>query len=279
MFDYLNRIGLAPIRKPYPSDVSDEEWSLVAPYLTLMEESAPQRQHSLRELFNGLRYVLRYGIAWRAMPNDLPPWFAVYQQSQRWLAAGVFEALAQDLRALLRVASGRDAEPTAAIIDSRTLRSTPESGPRAGYDGAKRKRGSKLHMAVDTLGHLLALHVTPANVDDRAEVGKLAAALQEATGDSVELIYVDQGYTGENAAEAAKAQGVKLCVVKLPEAKKGFVLLPKRWVVERSFAWATRCRRLVKDYERYAETLAAFHVVAFVCLMLKRAAEFMLQSA
>ena len=134
-------------------------------------------------------------------------------------------------------------------------------------------------MAVDTLGHLLALHVTPANVDDRAEVGKLAAAVQEATDDSVELIYVDQGYTGENAANAAKAQGVELCVVKLPEAKKAFVLLPRRRVVERSFAWATRCRRLVKDYERYAETLAGLHVVAFACLMLKRAAEVMLQSA
>ena len=128
-------------RKPYSSDVSDEEWSLVAPYLTLMREDASQREHSLRELFNGLRYVIRYGIAWRATPNDLPPWAAVYQQSQRWLAAGCFEALAQDLRALLRLASGRAEEPTAAIIDSRTLRSTPESGPRAGYDGAKRKHG------------------------------------------------------------------------------------------------------------------------------------------
>src|SRR5580698_2982390 len=167
-------------RKSYPSDVSDEEWSLVAPYLALMREDASQRDHSLRELFNGLRYLIRYGIAWRAMPNDLPPWFSVYQQARRWLAAGVFETLAQDLRAVLRLAAGRHEEPTAAIIDSRTLRSTPESGPRAGYDGAKRKRGSKLHMAVDTLGHLLALHVTPANVDDRAEVGKLADAVQEA---------------------------------------------------------------------------------------------------
>jgi transposase len=259
-------------RKPYPSDVSDEEWSLVAPYLTLMREDASQRDHPLRELFNGLRYVIRYGIAWRAMPNDLPPWFAVYQQSQRWIAAGCFEALAHDLRAVLRLASGRNEEPTAAIIDSRTLRSTPESGPRAGYDGAKRKRGSKLHLAVDTLGHLLALHVTPANVDDRAEVGRLAEAIQEATGESVTLAYVDQGYTGEKAAEAAKQQGIALEVVKLPEAKRGFVLLPRRWVVERSFAWATRCRRLVKDYERYASTLAGLHIVAFACFMLKQAA-------
>ncbi len=265
-------------RKPYPSDVNDEEWSLVVTYLTLMTEDAPQRQHALRELFNGLRYLIRYGIAWRAMPNDLPPWFAVYQQSQRWLAAGVFEALAQDLRAVLRLASGRNEEPSAAIIDSRTLRSTPESGPRAGYDGAKRKRGSKLHMAVDTLGHLLALHVTPANVDDRAEVGKLAEAVQNATGETVDLIYVDQGYTGEKPADAASQHGIELCVVKLAEAKKGFVLLPKRWVVERSFAWMTRCRRLVKDYERYASTLAGFHVVAFVCIMLKRAADLMLSA-
>ena len=259
-------------RKAYPSDVSDDEWSLVVPYLTLVREDAGQRQHSLRELFNGLRYVVRYGIAWRAMPNDLPPWFTVYQQSQRWLAAGCFEELAHDLRAVLRLAAGRPAEPTAAIIDSRTLRSTPESGQRAGYDGAKRKRGSKLHMAVDTLGHLLALHVTPANVDDRAEVSRLAAAVQDVTGESVTLAYVDQGYTGEAPAEAARKQGIALEVVKLPEAKRGFVLLPRRWVVERSFAWATRCRRLVKDYERYASTLAGLHVVAFACFMLKQAA-------
>jgi transposase len=279
----------ASARKPYPSDVSDEEWSLVVGYLTLMKEDAPQREYPLRELFNALRYVIRYGIAWRAMPNDLPPWHAVHQQAHRWLAAGCFEALAQDLRAVLRLAAGRKEEPTAAIMDSRTLRSTPESGTRAGYDGAKRKRGSKVHMAVDTLGHLLALHVTAADVGDREAVGRLAADIQDATGDAVSLAYVDQGYTGETAAKAAAAEGIKLEVVKLPEAKRGFVLLPRRWVVERSFAWAelaqgsvgvadgmpaegTRCRRLVKDYGRYATTLAGFHVIAFVGYMLKQAA-------
>ena len=147
-------------RKPYPSDVSDEEWSLVVPYLTLMKEDAPQREHSMRELFNGLRYVIRYGIAWRAKPNDLPPWHEVHKKAHRGLPAGRFEALAQDSRATLRLAAGRKEEPTTAIIDGRTLRSTPECGTRAGYDGAKRKRGSKVHMAVDTLGHLLALHMT-----------------------------------------------------------------------------------------------------------------------
>src|ERR1700732_1369354 len=118
-------------RKPYPSDVSDDEWSLVAPYLTLMREDAAQRDHSLRELFNGLRYVIRYGIAWRAMPNDLPPWHAVYQQTQRWLAAGCFEALAQDLRAVLRLAAGREGEATAGILGSGGPRPAARSRPRA----------------------------------------------------------------------------------------------------------------------------------------------------
>ena len=147
-------------RKPYPSDVTDEEWDFVAPYLTLMTEDAPQREHVLREVFNGMRYVVRAGSAWRMIPNDLPPWSVVYQQAQRWIAAGVFEAMTQDLRRILRVLEGRHEEPSAAIFDSRTLQSTPESGHRGGYDGAKRKKGSKVHMAVDTLGHLLSLHVT-----------------------------------------------------------------------------------------------------------------------
>ena len=125
---------------------------------------------------------------------------------------------------------------------------------------------------MDTLGYLIALHVTPASVDDRTQVGRLAEAVQAATGDSVDLAYVDQGTTGDKPAEAASKQGIRLEVVKLPEAKRGFVLLPRRWVVERSFAWATRFRRLVKDYEGYASTLAGLHLIAFVCLMLKNAA-------
>lgn len=238
--------------KPYPSDVSDEEWSLIVPYLTLQREDAGQREHSLHEVFNGLRYIVKTGAPWRWMPNDLPPWAAVYQQTQRWLAAGCFEALVDDLRAVLRLAAGRTAEPSAAIIDSRTLRSTPESGERAGCDGGKRKKGSKRHMAVDTLGHLLALHVTPASTEDRGEVERLARTMQTVTGNTVDIAHVDQGYTGARAANAAAAHGIMLEVIKLPEAKHGFVLLPRRWVVKRSFAWATRFRRLAKDYERYA---------------------------
>jgi len=258
-------------RKPYPSDVSDEEWAFVAPYLALVREDAPQRTHDLREVFNGLRWIVRSGAPWRMLPHDFPPWEAVYQQTQRWLSAGAFEAMVHDLRALLRLAKGRDKEPTAAILDSRTLRSTPENGNRSGYDGAKRKRGSKVHAAVDTLGHLLALHVTAANEQDREQVEVLAEAIQEATGENIELAYVDQGYTGERPAEEAAEHGIQLEVVKHQEAKRGFVLLPRRWVVERDFAWASRFRRLVKDYERLPETVAGLHFVAFACLFLHQA--------
>jgi transposase len=134
----MNRTG-------YPSDVSDEEWAFAAPYLTLMSETAAQRDHSLREVFNGLRWLIRTGAPWRMRPHDLPPWAAVYQQTQRWWRAGVFEAMVSDRRAILRLAAGRNASPSAAIIDSRTLQSSPESGARAGYDGAKRKRACTTH--------------------------------------------------------------------------------------------------------------------------------------
>ena len=266
-------------RKTYPSDVSDEEWAFVAPYLTLMREDAPQRQHPLRDAFNGLRYIIRTGMQWRMMPNDLPPWHTVYQQTQRWLKAGVFEDIVRDVRMLLREIEGRLPQPRAAILDSRTLQSTPESGGRAGYDGHKRRRGSKVHLAVDTLGQLLAVLVTPANEQDRAQVGALAEQVQAATGESVEVAFVDQGYTGDQPAADAQAHGIRLEVVKLPTAKHGFVLLPRRWVVERSFGWTARFRRLARDYERLAETLAGLHFVAFAILLAHRFVTFMVQNA
>lgn len=168
------------------------------------------------------------------LPNDLPPWNVVYQQTRRWIKAGCFEAMAHDLRAILRLALERKADPSAVILDSRTVQSTPESGSRAGFDGHKKRKGSKVHAAVDTLGHLLALAVTPANEQDRAQVGQLAQAVQAVVEEPVEVAFVDQGYTGDQPAEAAAAQGIHLLVVKHHEAKRGFVLLPRRWVVERS---------------------------------------------
>jgi transposase len=201
---------MRPIRKNYPSDVSNEEWVYCAPYLTLMKEQAPQREYPLREILNGLRWFVRAGCPWRMMPHDLPPWSAVYQQTQRWITAGCFEAMAHDLRAILRLLTNRNEEPSAVILDSRTLQSTPESGARGGFDGHKKRKGSKVHLAVDTLGHLLALRVTPANEQDRAQVAELAEAVQKVTDEKVEVAFVDQGYTGQGPLEAAEGVGVRL---------------------------------------------------------------------
>jgi transposase len=258
-------------RPRYPSDVTDEEWAFLAPYLTLMREDAPQRKHSLREMFNGLRYIARTGLQWRFMPTDLPPWHAVYQQTRRWIDAGVFEAIVADLRVLIRLGEGRAPQPSAMILDSRTVQSTLESGARAGWDGAKRRKGSKVHLAVEALGQLLALHVTPALDQDRVQVAELAEAGQEATGETVTLAYVDAGYSGDTLKQAAAEHGVALAVVKLPDVKRGFVLLPRRWVVERDVGWLSRFRRLARDQERLAAVLKDFHLVAFTMLMWKQA--------
>jgi transposase len=161
-------------KSSYPSDVSDEERAFCAPDLTLMQEEAPQREPSLRAVFNALRYLARAGGPWRLIPNDLPPWHTVHQQAQRWIKAGCFEAMAHALRKVLRLLADQHDHPAAVILDGRTLQATPESGGRAGYDGYKRKKGAKVPVAVDTLGHLLALKVTAANEQERAQGAALA---------------------------------------------------------------------------------------------------------
>uniref|UniRef100_UPI002AB22417 IS5 family transposase n=1 Tax=Paraburkholderia tropica TaxID=92647 RepID=UPI002AB22417 len=255
-------------RRPYPTDVSDEEWYFAAPYLTLMNKDAPQRRYELREMFNALRWIVRAGTSRRLLPNDFPPWEMVCQQTQRWIQAGCFEAMINDLRSIIRVAQERRGQPSAVIFDGRTLQPTCESGPRAGYDGYKCQRGSKVHMAVNALGQLLAVHVTPAKAQERAQVGELARQVQRATGHTVKVAFADQGYTGEEPAQAALDEGIELQLIKLPEAKRGFVLLPRRWVVERSFAWLNRFRRLARDCERLPETVADLQFVVFSVLML-----------
>jgi len=262
---------MRPLTRPtYPCDVSDEEWAFVLPYVTLCREDAPQRKYDLREVFNAVRWMVRAGAPWRLMPQHFPPWPACYQQMQRWINAGVFETMVHDLRLFIRMGEDRAPDPSAVIIDARTLQSTPESGHRAGYDGHKRKKGSKLHMVVDTLGHLLALKVTAANEQERAQVEDLAAEVQALTSGEVEICFADQGYTGDEPKQVAAELGMQLEIVKLPDAKRGFVLLPRRWVVERSFAWMTRFRRLARDFERLPATLAGLHYLAFACLMLPK---------
>jgi transposase len=261
---------MSQARKSYPSDVSDAEWEFLLPYLTLMREDAPQRAYALRDVFDAVRYVVKTGCQWDFLPHDFPPASAVYQQARRWMTAHVFEDIAHDVRIILRLVDEREGQPTAAILDGRTLQSTPESGGRAGFDGAKKKKGSKVHIAVDTLGHLLALKVTAANEQERAQVADLTARVQQVCGATVEVAFVDQGYTGEAAATDARQNGIRLEVVKHTEAKNGFVLLPRRWVVERTFGWLGRFRRLARDYERLTETLAGWHWLAFLTLLLPR---------
>lgn len=259
--------------RSYPSDCSDEEWAFAAPYLSRLRHDAKQRKHDLRHVFNAVRYVVKTGVPWDFLPHDFPPADIVYQQALRWLRSGVFEAISHDLRDLLRLSQGRKRGPTLMLLDSRTLQSTPESGARAGTDGGKKKRGSKVHIATETLGSLLALVVTPANVQDRDVAARLAKEAQEATGWSVDRALVDEGYSGELTRDAVEdAALLELVVVPKPEAGKGFVVLPKRWVVERTFAWQSRFRRLVRDYERLAETVAGWHWLASAMLLGAKAA-------
>lgn len=267
-----------PARKAYPSDVSDDAWALVSPELVLLNEAAPQRRYALREVLNGLRYMVRTGAPWRWLPHEFPPWQVGYQQPQRWLRAGVLEMIVPDRRIVSRVASGRTRHPSAASFDARTVQSTAASGERAGYDGHKRRQGSNPHLAVDTLGLLLAVHVTPAQQPERAQVAPLAEQVQTVPGSTVTGAFGDQGYTGAQAEPDAAMHGMRLEVVKLPQAHRGCVVLPRRWVVERSCAWIAKFRRLARDDERLPATVAARHFVACACLLLHRGVPLLTQS-
>ena len=216
---------------PCQSDTGDDEWAFVAPYLSLPPDSAVQRRHDLRRVFDALQRIAWTGAPWRALPHDFPPRRIVHQQAMRRLAAGVFEAMVHDLRVLRRAFAGRRKRPAAAILDSRTRQSTPESGHRAGDDGARRRKGSKLHPAVDTPGHPPAAH------------------------------------------------GIRLIVVKHPQARRGFVLPPRRWAAERSFPWTARFRRLARDDERLPPVLAGFRFIAFACLRVKNATPLLASAA
>ena len=187
-----------PTRKPYPTDVSDEEWAFVAPYLTLMTADAPQRRHDLREVFNALRWIVRAGAPWRLLPMTFPPWEAVYQQTQRWISAGCFEAMAHDLRAMLRWCASRAEQPTAVIIDSATRQSTPESGRAPAMTGTRSAPAARSMRRSTRWGSCWPCW-SPQPMPGPCTGGGLAAQVQAVTGETVELGFVDQGYSGEQA--------------------------------------------------------------------------------
>ena len=261
-------------RQAYPTDLNDTEWAIIKQYLPEAATTGRPRKHGWREILNGIFYILRTGGAWRMMPHDLPPWKTVYHYFRLWRTEGIWEALNSVLREAVRIQAGKDAEASAAIIDSQSAK-TAEGGEERGYDAGKKVNGRKRHIVVDTLGLLLLVTVTAGNVADR-DGAKLLLQLLVARISGwcrLQLFWADGGYRGGLITWVARSFGWTLQIVDKLGGQQGFQVLPKRWIVERTFAWLNRQRRLGKDYERLPQTSEAFIYAAMIRLMLRRLAK------
>ena len=257
-------------RRSYPSDLTDEQWALIE-HLVPEPIFLPNLQepvHQAREMMNAIRYRTRTGTAWRSLPHDFPPWSTVMKRYLHWRDNGVFERVHDALRTMVRVAEGRNAEPTAGLLDSQSVKSTDVGGPR-GFDAGKKVKGRKRHLLVDILGLLLVAIITPADVQDR-DGG--AAALREAHREfpTLEHVWVDGAYNGQVIDQAAKDTGIRVEMVKRSDDVKGFKVLPKRWIVERTNGWLGKFRILSKEYERTLASSRADVIIAMGMLMLRR---------
>lgn len=255
----------------YPSDLSDAQWALLEPLLPKVQPRG-RPPTPARTIFNATLYVLRGGIAWRFLPKDYGPWQTVYGKFRRWKQAGTWKALNDHLRTEVRKAHGKRARPTACILDSQTVRSADHGGA-VGYDAAKKTKGRKRHLLVDTLGLLLGIWITPANTPERAGAQGL---LQQVLGGLAWLrkMWVDGGYSGPDFAAWVRTQRPKLEVevVRRCDDLTGFKVLPRRWVVERTFGWLMKQRRLVRDYEETETSATAMVHIAMIHIMLRRLA-------
>lgn len=258
----------------YPTDVTDRQWGLVEPLLPDPSPGPAGRPvvHDKREVVNAILYHVRAGGAWRMLPNDFPPWQTVYGYFRDWGNDGTLKALHDALREQVRVKESRGAEPSAGIVDSQSVKGADTVGAASrGFDAGKKINGRKRHIVVDTIGLLLVVMVTAASVQDRNGGESILERLHRALG-SVRHVFADGGYQGALIDLAKRSWGIVVEVVKKPAEQIGFAVLPRRWVVERTFSWLMRWRRLVRDYERLPETHEAMVHIAMIGLMLNRLA-------
>jgi putative transposase len=273
---HASHAAVPAARRGYPSDLSDGEWSLIEPLLPAPRWGGPAggrpEAHPRREIVNAIRYLVRSGCAWRQLPADLPPWQTVYDHFHRWQADGTTSRIHDALHVRARLAAGRDPEPTAAVIDSQSVRAA-DTVPKAsrGWDNAKKVNGRKRHIAVDVTGLLLAAVITPASVQDRDAARPLLWNLRRARH-RVRLAWADAGYQAGRLTAWAAALRVTVQIVRKPDDLHTFQVLPRRWVVERTFAWISKYRRTVRDYERLPAHHEAMIQWAMIAIMARRLA-------
>lgn len=258
----------------YPTDLNDTQWQIIQPYLPAELATGRPREHGWRVILNGIFYILQSGCSWRMLPSDLPAWQTVYHYFRMWRKDGLWEKINQALREKVRVEQHqKEPQASANVLDSQSIK-TSEGGQSCGFDAGKKITGRKRHALVDTLGLLVKVLVTAGDIQDRDGAKLLLSDLGESKEliQRLKLIWADGGYRGALITWVAEVFGWKLEIIEKPEGQVGFQILPRRWVVERTFAWLVRQRRLARDYERLPETSEAFIYIAMIRLMLRRLA-------